>query len=630
MNRIENVLLNYLQTETNHAILLTGDWGSGKTHYVKNIFFKKAKNIQTIGSGATKSYQPILISLFGVKSIDDIKDRIWLSLYPLLDNKYAYYGASIFKCIVKSADISKLLGKEGLLDGVVDNVSKTAKDINKKAKEKLKFDNLLICLDDLERVNKEYLKEDEILGFINSLVEHDNNKVILIANEDKMDPERFKKIKEKTIGYTLHFEQSFPEVFENIISTYGSTDAFKDFAKKHYNIIHQISTKEGQGAVNYRTLKNFVSTFGQVYHLIETQGLGIAPLERLKESILIDIVKFTLGVCIEFRRGEVSYKERQDLEQYETLTISRILGKDTQKDSYLIKFIDSYINDENQYTFYTSIYETVTGGNVFEIEKLRQELRKKHHVVDDNIPIYYEIYNNLLEHDYLKLADREYRDLLRKLKNYAEQGLYQIEQYPTILYALMRDDNPLYLSEERLTKQFIRIVNKKKLNHKYHPLLANHFSSDPENPFSKSQETLINAILKINKEVSKKYDDSKIKDLKQLFVGDFEAFFQQFLTFHYQKKGYFSFEEFTANFVYTTFLRMSNAHKQDFVNLLYVGYLDTIYSLQSNEMDLFKGLKNKVDNKLAKKNPRSNSTSLYKKLQEVLEKILTSKGQVYN
>jgi len=54
------------------------------------------------------------------------------------------------------------------------------------------------------------------------LVEHDNNKIILIANEDKMDPERFIKNKEKTIGYTLHFEQSFQEVFENFISTYGS------------------------------------------------------------------------------------------------------------------------------------------------------------------------------------------------------------------------------------------------------------------------------------------------------------------------------------------------------------------------------------------------------------------------
>lgn len=628
MNRIENVLLNYLQTETNHAILLTGNWGSGKTHYIKNVFFEKAKEIKTIGSGAEKNYQPILVSLFGVKSIDDIKDRIWVSLYPLLDNKYAYYSASIFKCIVKSADISKLLGKEGLLEGAAENVGKTAKGINKKAKEKLKFDNLLICLDDLERTNKEHLKDDELLGFINSLVEHDNNKIILIANEDKMDSERFIKIKEKTIGYTLHFEQNFQEVFENVISTYDSTDTFKNFIYKQYKIISDIFTKEGQGKVNYRTLKNFVSVFGQVYHVIGTQGLGITPLEKIKESILVDILKFTLGVCIEFRKGEISYKERQDLEQYETLAISKILGKDSQKDSYLIKFIDSYINDENQYAFYTSIYETVTGGNIFDIDKLRQELRKKHHVIDDNIPIHYEIYNKLLEHDYLKIPDREYKDLLRKLKNYADQGLYQIEQYPTILYALMRDDNPLYLSEDRLTKQFIRIVNKKKGSHKYHPLLANHFSSDPANPFSKSQEKLINTILKINREVGKKDDNSKIQDLKQLFVDNFDEFFQKFLSFHYQRKGHFSLEGFTANFVYITFLRMNNSRRQDFVNLLYVGYLDTIYSLQSNEINLFKDLKDKVDNKLAKKNPRSNSTILHKKLQEVLGKILISKGQV--
>lgn len=141
MNRIENVLLNYLQTETNHAILLTRDWGSAKTHYIKNIFFEKAKNIKTIDSEAEKNYQPILISIFGVKSIDEIKNKIWVSLYPILDNKYAYYGISILRNIVKSVHFSKLLGKEGLLKGAVDNLSKATKDINKKAKEKLNINN---------------------------------------------------------------------------------------------------------------------------------------------------------------------------------------------------------------------------------------------------------------------------------------------------------------------------------------------------------------------------------------------------------------------------------------------------------------------------------------------------------
>ncbi|MGJ1203851.1 P-loop NTPase fold protein [Sphingobacterium lactis] len=624
MNRIENVLLNYLQTETNHAILLTGDWGSGKTHYIKNVFFEKARDIRTIGSGATKSYKPILISLFGVKSIDDIKDRIWISLHSILDNKYAFYGTSIFKCIVKSADVSKLLGK-GLLEGVIDNVGKSAKDISDKAKEKLPFDNLLICLDDLERTNKDHLKDDELLGFVNSLVEHDNNKVILIANGDKMDPERFTKIKEKTIGYTLHFEQRFQEVFENFISVYDSTPALKDFLHQPYAIIYDIFTKDGQGTVNYRTLKNVVSVFGQVYYVIETQGLGIAALEGLKQTILTDILRFTTGICIEFRKGKISYKERLDLEHYETLTISKILGKESQKDSFLMKFIDAYIKDENRYAFYTSIYETVTGGNIFNMDTLRQELRTKHHVVEDNIPIHYNLYNRLLEHDYLKIPDGEYKGLLRDLKNYAVKELYQIVEYPTILYILLRDDNPLYLNEQRLTNQFVRIVKKKKNSHKYHPLLSRHFSSDKDKPFSEFQERLISAILKINEESELKEADTKIEDLKQLFVRDFAEFFQRFLIFHYHRKGYFTFEGFSGQYLYKTFLQISNEHKKDFINLLYVGFLDNGYDIQENEQAIFTDLKNRIDNKLAKTNPRRNSTTLCQKLQEVLRKILISK-----
>ena len=599
MNRIEKVLLNYLQTETNHAILLTGDWGSGKTHYIKNDFFKKAKDISTIESGATKKYQPILISLFGVKSIDDIKDRIWISLYPLLDKKYAFYGTSIFKCIIKSVDVTKLLGK-GILEGAVDNVGKSAKEINDKAKEKLRFDNLLICLDDLERTNKDYLKDDELLGFVNSLVEHDNNKIILIANGDKMDPERFTKIKEKTIGYTLHFEQEFKEVFENFVSLHDSTAAFKNFLTQQYSVIYDIFTRDGQGAVNYRTLKNLVSVFGQVYHVMETQGIDIPPLEGQKQAILVDLLRFTTGICIEFSSGTISYKDRQDLEQFETLTISRIFGKESQKDSFLIKFIETYIKDENRYAFYTSIYETATGGNLFSMEELRQELRKKHYVVDDNIPTHYSLYNRLLEHDYLKIPDGEYKDLLRSIKNYALQGLYQIVEYPTVLYILLRDENPLYLSEQRLIEQFVRIIKKKRNSHKYHPLMAKNFSSDHDNPTSEFQQKLVNTILKINKESEVQEIESRIEDLKHQLVYDFPTFFQSFLVFHYDRKGYFSFEGFTGNFLYKAFLKISNEHKQNFINLLYVGFLDTIYDLKESEQIIFRNLKELIEKKLAK------------------------------
>lgn len=624
MNRTESVLLNYLQTETNHAILLTGEWGSGKTHYIKNVFFEKAREIKTIGSGAQRGYEPVLISLFGTKSIDDVKDRIWISLYPIINHKYTTNSLSVLKCIVKSVDITKLLGIDGVFNDAVDNIEKTTQNITKKVKEKLDFDKLLICFDDLERTNEKFLSNDELLGFINSLVEHDNNKVILIANEDKMDNETFVKIKEKTIGYTLHFEQSFQEVFDNFISSYATADVYKQFLKKHFDTIYGVFGREGQGSINYRTLKNFVSVFGQVFNTIEIVGIGIKPLEKNRDSILIDILKFTLGVCIEFRRGEISYNKRQDLEDYYVLLYAKILGNDSQKESYLTSFIHKYIVNQDHYTFYASIYDAVTGGNIFDIDILRQELRKKHHIVDDNISIFYEVYNKIMGHEYLKISDSEYRGLLRQLKDFAFQEQYMITEYPTILYALLRDNNPLYLSVDKLTDRFQRIIYKKKNNHKYHPLIDKHFSHDPDSPLYKYQKRLIDAIFNVNEEAKKRELDVDITELRQLFVNNFPEFYQRFLIFHYQKTGYFSFEGFSPHLMYVTFLRLNNDFKVDYLNILRVGFFNAESSLEQRTVDLFSELKVKVDNKIARKILRSNSSVLFLQLKDILGRILAT------
>lgn len=621
-NRIENVLMNYLQTETNHAILLTGDWGSGKTYYLKEIFFDKAKKIKTIGSGAKINYKPLLISLYGAKSIDDIKDRIWLKLYPILENQKAQNGFSIFNAVIKSVDVTKLIGKEG----IVDNVGKGAIDINKRAKENQKFDNYLLCLDDLERTN-EALKDDEVLGFVNSLVEHDNNKVILIANEDKINSERFKEVKEKTIGYTLHFEQDFKEVFENLVETYATTDAFKKFLKEQFALFYKLFTIEGQTNVNYRTLKNVVTVFGQIYHLIEKKGLGSNALDKLKDAILQDILRFTAGIGIEFRKGNLSYKDKNGLDNYNTVIFAKILGDESQKDTFIMKFISNYIKNENKYYFYTSIYETVTGGNTFDIELLEMELRKNHHVVEEEIPGHYTVYNKILEHDYLKIPDPEYKQLLRDLMDYAMQGLFKITDYPTVLYALFRDKNPLNLSERKVTEQLIKVINKIKGQHIYNPVLDKQYIPDPNYPLNEFQQKLTQTILRINEEAQKHEVDNKVSDLKQLCREDFPSFFQRFVDFNYMQKGHFSFDGFSGSFLFSTFLKLSNLEKYNFNNILYVGYLDKIYSVTKNEADLFEDLKLKVDKKLSGKNPKNNSTSLLRQLQEVLNNILERLGR---
>ncbi|MFX4959688.1 hypothetical protein ABTC43_19895, partial [Acinetobacter baumannii] len=70
----------------------------------------------------------------------------------------------------------------------------------------IKFEELVICFDDLERISPN-LKIEELIGFINSLVESENVKVLIIANQGKgaLTDEKFKEFQEKVIGNTIEF-----------------------------------------------------------------------------------------------------------------------------------------------------------------------------------------------------------------------------------------------------------------------------------------------------------------------------------------------------------------------------------------------------------------------------------------
>ena len=62
--------------------------------------------------------------------------------------------------------------------------SEEKKIIDKKETiSKIDINNWIICFDDLERC---YLSINEILGYINRLVEHNNCKVVILANEKEI------------------------------------------------------------------------------------------------------------------------------------------------------------------------------------------------------------------------------------------------------------------------------------------------------------------------------------------------------------------------------------------------------------------------------------------------------------
>ncbi|WGH76505.1 hypothetical protein P8625_04920 [Tenacibaculum tangerinum] len=105
----------YLELDTNYAIIINGDYGIGKTHYIKNQLFPKIAKLKIPNSEKDETYIPILISLFGAKSIEDIQNQIFVELYPILKKRGIKIVAGLGNTVLKyfGSNLKDLLSETG-------------------------------------------------------------------------------------------------------------------------------------------------------------------------------------------------------------------------------------------------------------------------------------------------------------------------------------------------------------------------------------------------------------------------------------------------------------------------------------------------------------------------------------
>jgi hypothetical protein len=204
-SHIKNTVQNYLMTETNFALLMAGKWGAGKTYFYENDIVALAKATKVDNS--PMAFLPVRISLFGINSIDELESEIVASLYPFLKNSALKMGVGLFKSITKGVLKNKF--DVDISDYVPESFGFDKKDVINK-------EHVLLCFDDLERRGKN-LDIRQIIGYINSLVENNGSKVIILTNEDQLGDEDYKSFKEKTIGISILFEQDISLVYDAYI-----------------------------------------------------------------------------------------------------------------------------------------------------------------------------------------------------------------------------------------------------------------------------------------------------------------------------------------------------------------------------------------------------------------------------
>jgi DNA polymerase III delta prime subunit len=244
---IETNLLHYLNSKhSSQAILLTGNWGCGKTHFI-NFFVTNNK---------IKNLKLVKISLFGLHKISEVEDRILGCFYPIMDSKAMKLLGSSVK---KLATAIKLEAPGDMKTEI--SMSANAGDIN--------LYNLLIdgksdyalILDDVERSR---IPLQDLLGYINHIVETCQIKTILIANEAELErgqEENYRKFKEKVISKTFLVNHSAEDVIERFI--HDDADNIQQFKK----II--VEAYAASDCRNLRSLKQAIDDFSQMWDTLE-------------------------------------------------------------------------------------------------------------------------------------------------------------------------------------------------------------------------------------------------------------------------------------------------------------------------------------------------------------------------
>ena len=181
MDELVESILDYIRKPyTDHAIMINGEWGSGKTYFWNNKVKNKIESIDING----KRYKTIYMSLYGISNLDDISKKIFIEMNPALNKSV--------KKILDSRHMSYI--PEYVKTGIDMANSFGFMQTNDKVDYSKFFDvdDKVLCFDDLERADVDVI---DVLGYINNFVEHDHIKTIIICNEKELS----KKLKSTNV-----------------------------------------------------------------------------------------------------------------------------------------------------------------------------------------------------------------------------------------------------------------------------------------------------------------------------------------------------------------------------------------------------------------------------------------------
>lgn len=614
---LKNIIYEYLKnTKINYAIMINGEWGSGKTFFVKKNIIKRYSN-------------SLYISLYGVSSIDKLSEKIYLEIIKskALTNKFSIFLKKIydkylfFKIVffpfLLIWRILKFIYNSffKLIWLITYNIINLKFNINLSSIEKKDFYGILklfkninkyiFVIDDLERCS---IPIEEVMGYLNDFVEHKNVKCIIVANEEEIiktnnnnyelkiltalnekidyyDLERqsdknskkkkekvdlvdlknridylynninkYKIMKEKLIWKEYLFIPNIDDIYDNLAFKYKDSEQFFEKTLNNKHIV--INSMKQYNFYNIRTLEYYFDIFYHIY-LLTDKYINECKIDN--KYVYESISKSVMMSCIGLKKG-YNLNGLLSSSKFDMISFEPNKNDLFQKNLYLsFDFVNEYL-----------INNSIVKSNID--ETLKNFAESNYDKIDDNDPF------NLLN-EYWYCNSDELTKILNEIFKNIEANKYNYKLYFLIIKKISYIENMGYKN-----KIIDDIINKieEKIN------MVDNVSFDEHNFFEEGNVAKIynQYMEKLKEKVKVKNDYKKSNELEKILdSNDWGVKLYNYVNEQYD--NYLSQHKFFSTLNIDKIIQ--NVKNFEIKNIYYLKYtIDSIYNF-SNINEYYKG-----------------------------------------
>ena len=588
MEDLVESILDYIRAEyTDYAIMISGEWGSGKTYFWNHKIKPKIEAMQVNG----KKLTPIYMSLYGISNLEEISKKIFIETTQLMDK-----------------NLKKFMGASGV--GSIPEYAKTGLDManffgvtqNGDRLDYAQFfstDDKVLCFDDLERANVDVI---DILGYINNFVEHDHIKTIIICNEkelstklknsnlemktfiatylldkenklniktDKPMVERirdtieyvfdkandYERIKEKLIGETFEYAPEFNYIINGLLMRYENNADLIRFLRENTALI--TSTFNKSGTRNLRILKHALNNFKKIFDTVTNSYPNTN--NRVLQTMLI----FTIAISFEIKAGKITKDKFVNInnnEEYKSVLVSSRVFMDNRQ--FYIKEFDNnyYYNFKAEYRFFKFI-EKYVRTRIFDMKIFKQNMEVIRDTVDTKqLPGY----KRLLTEEYWKIPDDQFNGVIDETLDYVKNGRIEIIQIVKLFsyFAYFIKKDLINYDMRTIKSVFFNGMNISSLTSTYCANVDEELSQVAiEDEFEPDMEEILKHFNEINMQLKTKMYNEKAEEIFKYIPMKMEMFYDKF------DKECMNVPIFKYYDSFQTFQRISCASNEDIVTI---------------------------------------------------------------